>query len=1759
VAALLPPVPNRAREFAMSARSPLTTLCACLLAALFLIGLGSLADAEAASKKAKTTATQEAPPKPAWPSWLAESAESALAYLERLKGMSDKADAVTLAERRVSARELFESQNLWDARSTLERILADAPDDLTAWALLGQSFTYRGEEEDGIRLAAAYHVWRLAGTDLDRAIALWVGREVAPDPVEAEQAALALADRARITARLDELRQNYPAEFIPLRVEGQANATSGSACVAFTHPLLRPRISRYDDYVEVTPRFPDLAVVASGRRLCVDGVPFGETATLGLRAGLPGIGERRTLEAASFDVVIPHRAASLRFRETGYVLPSRGPQVVPLESVNTEAARVRVLRIVERNLLAALRSDFPNQQREWQVSNLAYGDAEQIFDGTVTLGGALDRTVTTGLPVNELTGGPLEPGVYLVAAGPAGKADEYGGIPVETSQWLLVSDIGLNLMQGPDGLHVFTRSLSTANPLENVEVALVATSNRILATARSDAAGHVRFDKPLTQGGGGAAPLLVRAEAPTLGFTFLPFAQAAFDLSDRGIAGRDDPGPVDSFVFVERGVYRPGETVHATTLLRDASGAALSGIPLTLRLERPDGIEANRVTLSDAGAGGYSADLAIAANSMTGQWTLLAHLDPAAPAIGRTTFLVEDFVPPTIEVSATAAEALATPSAPLTVTVAADYLFGAPAGDLRVDAKALLRTAETPYPALSGYRFGLIEEPWNARYVSLGSARTGADGKAPITGALGVVPDTTQALEAEITVSVFEVSGRAVSTRVVVPYSHQAVQLGMKPGFADDSVADGSPAGFEVVAVGPDGTLLERAGVSYTLYREDWRYIWFKRYDSWDYEVAVSDTPVARGSLELKAATPTPLSFDAVNWGRYRLEVVDQATGAATSMRFTAGWWVAPGAEGRPDMVTLTLDKAGYGMGEVAQVHVEAPYAGQLVLLRAGATLEIVHSGPIDTAGITVPVTVDADWLDGPGAYLLAAVYRPGQDLAVAMPARALGVAWLAADKARRDIALNLTTPALMRPNASLAVTLKAPNIGRSAYAVVAAVDDAVLGLTGYQTPDPLAHVMAQRRLAFELRDSYGRLIDPRDAPRGVLKTGGDGVSELDTSLAVRSTRVVSLFSGIVSFDANGEASVSLAVPDFAGRLRVMAVAWNSDRLGHAEADVTVSDPLVATLSLPRFLAPKDQATTFLSIENVDATPGDYSVALSASGPLEAVLGGGGKVKVESGKRSTVPVAIRGTGLGVGTMKLTLSGPDGLSIVRDYEIAVRPAVNRQRSSTFFSLAPNERFQIAGGLLDSFVAGSASATLALGAAPDFGAPALTSALFEYPYRCLEQSSSRGTGLMWGVKWHAEAAGEVAQAIERVVSLQRYDGSFGLWSSRADAEPWLSAHATEMLIRARIAGYQVPEVPYQNALAWIANQTAQPGEASYELSARAYAFYALSLSDRGDLGRLRYFAENYLDRLPGAIDSALIGAALARYGERDLAATAFAAALNGQRMPSPEDWYGSDIRELAALIALIAEAGVADDQLPALVDDLRSRVGPRSRYSTQEMAWIVRAAVTLESRGAGEAKALLGTTPQVFMGTFLHRLDEAEQISGLVVGNAGEKSLFGTLDVVGVPLATPLPTDQNGISIARQLLNLDGTEVAAPKLRQGDLVIVRLSGRTTDTRNHHLLLVDLLPAGLEIENPQLGGKDVLKEMPWLASLSVVDHASARDDRFVAALRVYGEAAFEVAYLARAVTPGVYAAPGPYVESMYRSEVYGIGAAGTLTVAR
>ena len=323
---------------------------------------------------------------------------------------------------------------------------------------------------------------------------------------------------------------------------------------------------------------------------CVEGLEHGKRFEVTVRDGLPSAVGEALLKPATLSIYVRDRAAAVRFTGRNYVLPSRGQQGIPLISVNTDTLNVRVLRIGDRGLTrSVLDGEFQRSMNNYRIDELANNRAIEVWSGELSVKKILNRDVTTAFPVNE-TIGALKPGVYVMfATAKDSKAEHWTD---RATQWFIVSDLALTALKGRDGVHAVVRSLATAETIADAKVRLIARNNDVLATTTTDPRGYARFAAGLARGKGGLAPALVVAETEAGDYAFLDLTASAFDLTDRGVGGRSTPGPLDAFIFTERGIYRPGATVHATALLRRGNTTAASGIPLTLIVTRPDGVGA---------------------------------------------------------------------------------------------------------------------------------------------------------------------------------------------------------------------------------------------------------------------------------------------------------------------------------------------------------------------------------------------------------------------------------------------------------------------------------------------------------------------------------------------------------------------------------------------------------------------------------------------------------------------------------------------------------------------------------------------------------------------------------------------------------------------------------------------------------------------------------------------------------------------------------------------------------------------------------------------------------------------------------------------------------------------------------------------------------------------------------------------------------------------------------------------------------------
>jgi uncharacterized protein YfaS (alpha-2-macroglobulin family) len=1554
-------------------------------------------------------------------------------------------------------------------------------------------------------------------------------------------------------------------------VDVEAEADSPRACFVFTRKLAERGSVRYDDYLRFEPEI-QTEVSARGTRLCVSGFEHGKVYATTLLRGLPSGDGRKTADTEQFNISIPDRKPKVSFKGASYVLPSRGERALPIDAVNVTEADLKIMRINDRNLIGEINTgSISSLMSRWDVSRVAELDGELVWEGTVTFEMVPNKRVESAIPVGEILSNP-EPGIYVVMAIPREERKEY--VYYEATQWMVVTDIGVGAISGRDGMHVFLRSLQDAAPLAGHKVRLVSRSNEVLGSATTDAEGMARFAPGLLRGSGGARPGAVMAFAPSGAFNFLDLTKPAFDLTDRGVGGRPGPGPVDAFIYTDRGVYRPGETVNVVVMARDDTAAALTDLPLKLRILKPDGTRHNVVELTgDPAAGGYHLALPLSRSARTGEWSVQAVLDPKAAPVGIGTFQVEDFVPERMEVSLEARSQFLTPEDENAVDVSARFLYGAPAAGLKVTSELVLMQDMNPYPDFKGYRFGLVQEEWRPRRETLDPAKTDADGHVSVPVYLDEAPDSTRPLKAMVRVSVSESGGRAVSRTANLPVRTGRPVIGVKPRFGDGWLEKGQPANFDIVALDDDGSPTGAADLKYELFYEYHRYHWYVEDRSWQYRVIIEDSPVDSGDLSVAANAPAGLEFQK-EWGRYRLEVSDPRTGAATSVRFRVGWFSSVSSADRPDKLEVTLDKEKYRVGDTARVFIKPPFAGRVLMTVAGSRVYETRNLDVPREGLVVELPVRAEW--DAGAYVTATVFRTAQADAPHRPSRAVGLAWLARDFSARTLEVAIETPERITPRRTLDVEMTVAGLdsGEEAFVTLAAVDQGILQLTRFETPNPADWYFGKRKLGVALRDGYGHLIEAAEGTLARIRQGGDEAAEgrhlggLDAS----SVKTVSLFSGIVKVGAGGHVTVPLDVPDFNGRLRLMAVAWSIDKVGSADSNIIVRDPVVSQVTLPRFLAPGDESAVTVTLHNVDGPAGAYNIAFDAEGAVEVKGGAAVATDLKSDARKDLAFSLHGREAGVGAMSLVIEGPNGLRLERDWEIAVRPAqtvVTRHMTSR---LRSGQRHELTADILHEFVPGTGEALVTLGNRPDLGLANLLKSLDRYPYGCAEQTTSRALPLLYvaevaaslGIAEDAIALrSKVQGAVRRVLTMQRSDGSFGMWSSNSPREEWLTAYVMDFLTQAKELGYPVPEYPYKRGLAWLQGHANAADYSNANLPARVYGLHVLARAGVVRTKDLRYVHDVYLNRIPTALGRAQLGAALASTGDSRRAETAFASATRvwDRKKRFWDQWwfwdYGTSLRDMAGTVYLASLSGLNQGDWPSYAEQLSDRTA-RTRYmSTQEKAWLVLAARELGSSGKVRGSVNGLSLPESEGTVYLH-FDESELANGVAVANQGDEALWQGITYSGVP-RDDMPAEREGFAIVRAFYTLDGKQVNLSRVRQGDTLVAVINGEGTLKRDYQAMVVDLLPAGFELDNASLEGGRNTEEMSWLGELTETRHTELRDDRYVAALQFnrWDDRSFRLAYTVRAVSPGTYKLPAVYVEDMYEPVFFARSRMGKVTI--
>ena len=1127
--------------------------------------------------------------------------------------------------------------------------------------------------------------------------------------------------------------------------------------------------------------------------------------------------------------------------------------------------------------------------------------------------------------------------------------------------------------------------------------------------------------------------------------------------------------------------------------------------------------------------------------------------------------------------------------------------------------------------------FGNARSNFETQRIGLGEAKTDVSGKVHYQF---TIPETLKApslLNGILTATVSETGGRAVtaSHRVVIhPYSHY---VGLRRTATGD-VKINQPLRFDYIAVNNEMVAAPGRTLKLSLHKVHWNTILRQnRAGRYEYVSEPQTTEVETLALTSSEMVQT-VTLTPSDYGEYRVRLEDiDATATAELGFYVSGWGNIPVSMEHPTRLELTLDKPAYRPGQTAKLYIKAPFPGTLLL-----TIErekMLSYRTIVMKNNTTTLSIPVRYAFRPNVYLSATLTRSlpmaetATDKKSLLPARAFGVIPLKIDETRRrlsiEMSLNqkdatgdtkqipLTSPeagvsqledseVTVLPNSEVTIAFEVH--GRRSWqkydVCIAAVDEGILALTDFQTPNPHNYFYRQRGLKTRAYDLYGGILPEIADITDNSSTGGDGDAALQMQRrkrlntgSIRRVKPVSLWSGFVKTDGNGRGTVQFKLPQFNGTLRLMAVAFAGGDYGGTEAYLTIREPIVLTPTFPRFLAGGDKVRVPVTLFNGTGADGEFTVELQASGDVQLLSGSeGNPLQISLEEDSEKPLEIENA---VDKLSVDKKVDAGTEAQLFFDILVQDAIgeanfnlsaygNTESTQLYVkiplrSVAPpvtqtGQGVVRAGEPIDfifpsNLIPDSSAFSLTLSPFPNVRFADSLRYLIRYPYGCLEQTTSKVFPLLYfsdlarSVEPMLAAEDSIdhyiTSGITKIESMLKSNNRFTYWPGGTYVNPWSSIYASHFLVEARKAGYEVADRVYDAMLKGLKAQAKfspntedenETKEVRRKISLATYAAYVLAAAGHPDRGTMHYLKNRGLSGLSDYSHFQLAGA-FALSGELETALSMLPVSVspnfdkgNGQRETGGT--LNSPIRAQAIMLDVLAEVNENHPSIPMLVQNLSAAASEGNRWSTtQENAFAFLALGKIlkkqMDRNYTGILTLNGEHFADFDATEKRYTDEAWDGMRVQLSVKGEGSCYYYWSAFGIQRDSFIEEYERELQVRRRYFNKDG-EGQSGTFVHGDLIVAEVTVKALTADLENVVVVDMLPTGFEIENPRLESR---AGIPWLKAQDFKpDYIDIRDDRLIFFGTFPRQRERKFYYALRAVTQGEFTLPPIGAEAMY-----------------
>ncbi|MCC8425558.1 alpha-2-macroglobulin [Mucilaginibacter sp. UR6-11] len=1541
-----------------------------------------------------------------------------------------------------------------------------------------------------------------------------------------------------------------------------------------------------------------------------------------VNAGVENISHQKIKKTYKANVFFENKLPAVTIPGKGVILPSAGKLMMPFEAVNLNAVDVSIIKVYEDNVAQYFQqNDFNGGSELRRVGRPVVEKTIRLdADKSVNLNRKtrfmldLDKLIRTepGAIYRVIIGFRKEYSLYNCSAGGPVKTqngdenygedeegyNEYGGgksisdddddfwskydnyyptnynwadkdNPCTNSyftkdKWatrnIIASNIGLVAKRGADNsMVVIATDILTAQPIAGLELDLQDYQKQIITRQTTDAYGLAKFDikrKPY---------LLVARRGDERGYLKLDDGNA-LPLTRFDIGGDQVQSGIKGFIYAERGVWRPGDSIYVSFILEDKGKKLPPDMPLEFNFYNPMGQIYSRITKNKSVDNFYSFHTATQVTDVTGNWT-------AKIKVGGATFTknikIETIMPNRLKINLDfKGQTELTKGENTEGTLSARWLFGGTAQNLKAKVDAYLSPQATVFKGFDDYAFDDPTKTFDTQVSTVFDGRLDAEGNTGIKADIEAEKEAPGQLRANFLTKVFEPGGNFSINQISLPYNVYKGYVGIKApkgNALSGMLVTGQDHIFDIADVDTKGNLFKGTRtVQVELYKVKWHWWWDNTsnqssnftQDKYNKLIKTETITLVNGRGKWKMRVDQP------EWGQFLVKVKDDETGHTTGREVYIDWpnWAQRLQQDNPSeaaMLSFTADKKNYKVGEEATLTIPTPANGRALISFENGT-KVLKTDWVNTNKGQTQYKFKVDESMSPNIFINVTLLQPHSQTINDLPIRMYGAIPLLVDNPATILKPLISMPDKIRPETKSAVTI-AEASGKEMTYTVAIVDEGLLDITNYKTPDPHEIFYAREALGVKTWDLFDYVIGAYggDLER-ILSIGGDaGERNLNKNITVNRFKPVVKFMGPYHLDAGQKQTLPFTLPQYIGAVKVMVIAGHDGSYGSAEKTVAVKKPLMILATLPRVLGPSEKiqlpVTVFATENNIK------SVNVTIQSNAFSNLGANSHQTLTFAKPGdqlvTFALDVKNF-IGVGKIKvIARSGNETAEY--DVELSVRnpnPGITRVLEK---ELNAGETWSTAYNAVG--MNGTNKTTLEASSIPPLNLAKRLDYLIGYPHGCVEQTTSavfpqlyldQVTDLSPAQKAYINR--NIQAGIRRLSSgFQLPNGGLSYWPDGSQADDWGTNYAGHFMLAAQAAGYALPfgfiehwkTYQRQKALAWAPDTRSFYGA---DLD-QAYRLYLLALAHAPELG-----AMNRLKEFPYLSPEAKwrLAAAYKLAGQPEIGLRMIAG-LPLTIKPYNSMWgtYGSDLRDEAMILETLTLLG-KPQQAAAMLRTVAARLSQDSWYSTQTTAYSLIAIAQYCGKNTSHSKLMFNyragaSLGNINSGSYISQIKIAGNAGNLVLKNNGNAKLYIRLIQYGQPVTGEEVKPINNPDILQMRVSyftLKGAQVDPSQLKQGADFVAQVNIKNPGHRGRYdnMALTQIFPSGWEILNTRLmEGDDAFKS-------SESDYRDIRDDRVNTYFSLPETKEVTYYVMLNASYLGRYYLPAIYCDAMYNNSI-------------